>query len=185
MTMGVLTTASFLVLYLRQELHLTSLQVARLLVLLGLPVLALGLPLGHLAGRIGASRTMRLALTFSAALLWALPACRSLLSFAALALPLILSQVLAMPAWLALASTLAPTSRRGGLMGAVATAEGAGAVVGPLLGGLLWDIAPRFIFYGAAAVLTLAALLALVALSDRTVGERQEEPAGAATGQCG
>lgn len=164
MTLGVLTLASFLVLYLDQDLHLTRLRIGLLLVCLGVPILLLGLPLGHLADHWGRSRAVRISLVISAALMWALPCCRSVVVFGAIAALLVLAHVLGTPAWLALVSELAPSRRRGGVMGAVATAEGLGAVLGPLIGGYLWDLSHAHIFHGAAAFLTLAALLALFAL---------------------
>jgi MFS family permease len=60
----------------------------------------------------------------------------------------------------------------------VATGEGVGAVVGPLLGGWLWDLHHAWIFYGSAAMLSASALLAFTVLPKLpTVSE--EEPAGA------
>ena len=162
MTLGVLTLASFLVLYLDQELHLSRLHTGLLLVCLGVPVLLFGLPLGHAADRWGKSRAVRISLVISAALMWAVPSCRSAPLFGAVGALLVLSHVLGTPAWLALVSELAPTRRRGGVMGTVATAEGLGAVLGPLVGGWLWDINHSHIFYGAAAFLTLAAVIALL-----------------------
>ena len=164
MTLGVLTLASFLVLYLRQELHLSPLHTGLLLVCLGVPVLLFGLPLGHAADRWGKSRAVRISLVVSAALMWAIPSCRSAPLFGAVGALLVLSHVLGTPAWLALVSELAPTRRRGGMMGTVATAEGLGAVLGPLVGGWLWDINHSHIFYGAAAFLSLAAVIALFTL---------------------
>ena len=49
-------------------------------------------------------------------------------------------------------------------MGLVATAEGIGAAAAPLLGGVLWDISPPYIFFGSATVLTLANVVAAFAL---------------------
>jgi MFS family permease len=164
MTLGVLTLASFLVLYLYQDLHLSRLQTGLLLVCLGAPVLLFGIPLGHAADRWGKTRAVRISLVVSAALMWAIPSCRSTALFGGVAAVLVLSHVLGTPAWLALVSELAPARRRGGVMGAVATAEGLGAVLGPLVGGWLWDINHSHIFYGAAAFLTLAAVIALLTL---------------------
>jgi MFS family permease len=164
MTLGVLTLANFLVLYLYEDMQLTRLQFGLLMLSLGVPILLLGLPLGHAADRWGKARAVRLSLTLSAGLMWAIPSCRSLPLFGIIAAALALSYVLGAPAWLALVSTLAPKGRRGGMMGAVATADGLGAVLGPLVGGWLWDRHHASIFYGAAAFLSLAAAIALVTL---------------------
>ena len=164
MTLGVLTLANFLILYLSENLQLSDLQTGLLLVCLGVPILLLGLPLGHAADRWGKCRALRVSLSLSAALMWVIPSCRSVPLFGVIATLLVLSHVLGTPAWLALVSALAPSRRRGGVMGAVATAEGIGAVLGPLVGGWLWDINHSYIFYGAAASLSLAALIALFTL---------------------
>jgi MFS family permease len=164
MTLGVLTLAQFLILYVGQELDLSRLSVGVLLAALGVPVLLLGLPLGHAADRWGKSRTVRVSLAASAVAMWAIPFCHTVATFSAVGVFLVLSQVAAMPAWLALVSELAPANRRGGVMGLVATAEGAGATLGPLLGGALWDLGPRNIFFGSAVLLTLAAIVAALTL---------------------
>ncbi|HUT74111.1 MAG TPA: MFS transporter [Armatimonadota bacterium] len=164
MTMGALTLASFALPYLKFEFGLSGLGVGGLLAALGVPVLLLGLPLGHAADRWGRTLAVRLSLGASAALMWLVPSCHSLVAFSAVAVLLVLSQILGIPAWLAVVSELAPTNRRGGVMGMVATAEGAGAALGPVLGGLLWDRQHADVFYGAAAILTLAALVAALAL---------------------
>jgi MFS family permease len=124
-------------------------------------VLLLGMPLGHAADRWGKSRAVRLSLVISAAVMWLIPSCRSIPAFAAAAIILVLSHILGTPAWLALISGLAPRKRRGSVMGIVATAEGIGAVIAPLIGGWLWDIKPAYIFYGSAALLSLAAVVAM------------------------
>lgn len=72
--------------------------------------------------------------------------------------------MLGLPAWLALVSDLAPAGATGRIMGLVATAQGAGAFLGPLAGGYLWDVNLRSPFYLAAALLTLSAVVALLLL---------------------
>ncbi len=165
MSLGVLVLPNFLVLYLLgKPLNLSQLQLGLLLIVLGAPVLVLGLPLGHAADRLGKTRAIRVSLAVSALTMWLVPACHTVPVFAALTVLLVTSHILGTPAWLAIVSELAPTSRRGGVMGLVATAEGAGAALGPLLGGWLWDIRHEYIFYGSAALLSLAALAAAITL---------------------
>lgn len=164
MTLGVLVLSTFLVVYLQVDLGLSALQIGLLLVGLGVPVALLGLPLGHAADRWGKARAVRLSFAVSALLMWLVPSCRSLFAFAAVATVLVVAHILGTPAWLALVSQLAPDSRRGGVMGMVATAEGLGAALGPVLGGWLWDIHHTWVFYGSASLLTLGALLALCAV---------------------
>jgi MFS family permease len=163
MVMAGMTLASFIILYLR-ELGLSRLDLIVLVIVLGGPAALLALPLGHAADRQGKPLAVRIFLIVSALMMWLMPLCRTVVPLALVGGVLVVSIILGIPAWLALVSDLAPTSRRGGLMGIVTTAEGIGAVLGPLLGGWLWDIRHHYIFYGAAALLTLAALVAAITL---------------------
>jgi MFS transporter, DHA1 family, multidrug resistance protein len=174
MSLGVLMLANFLVLYFTIDLKLSPYQIAPLMIGLALPVLLLGIPLGHAADRWGTSLAVRISLTLSAAIMWFFPSCHNVYLFAVVAVLLVSSHILGTPAWLALVSQLAPTSKRGAVMGLVATAEGIGAVLGPITGGFLWDKGHYHIFYGSAATLTLAALVALYTLR-RNNARRPEE----------
>jgi len=166
MTLGVLMLANFIVLYIKLELGLSALHLGILLIALAAPVLLLGLPLGHAADKWGKSRAVRLSLVASALVMWLIPSCRTVPLFALVGVILVTSHILGIPAWLAVVSELAPTSRRGGIMGIVSTAEGAGAALGPLLGGWLWDLNHAHIFYGSAVLLTLGAIVACVILRE-------------------
>ncbi|UCH35340.1 MAG: MFS transporter [Armatimonadota bacterium] len=168
MTLGVLMLANFAIPYLKLELELSPLHIGTLVITLGIPVGLLGLPLGHAADRWGKTLAVRVSLVASAALMWLIPSCRTMPAFAAVGTLLVLSHVLGTPAWLAIVSELAPTSRRGGVMGIVATAQGVGAAVAPLIAGSLWDIGPPYVFYGSAVMLTLGALVAGLTLRART-----------------
>jgi MFS family permease len=172
MSAGVLALSNFLVLYLKMDMGLSAGGIGALLAGLAVAVLALGLPLGHLADRWGASHAVRLSLTVAALAMWLIPSCRTMASFVPVAVILVLGHIMGTPAWLALVSQLAPAARRGGVMGLVATGEGVGAVVGPLLGGFLWDKAHHWVFYGSACLLTLAAALTLAALPRRRAANR-------------
>ena len=164
MSMGVLMLSNFIILYLRLDMGLSPLHVGVLVACVATPVLLLGLPLGHAADRWGTALAVRASLAASAFSMWLIPFCRTVPAFGAVAVLLIASHILGTPAWLALVSQLAPASRRGGLMGMVATAEGVGAVLGPLLAGWLWDFRHPYIFYGSAVSLTAAAAVAAVTL---------------------
>jgi len=75
------------------------------------------------------------------------------------------SYALTSPAWHALVSELAPPGRIGLAMGASQTAEGAGLVLGPLLGGVLWDtLGHRAPFVAAAILLTIGTAILLISL---------------------
>ncbi len=164
MSAGVLLLSNFLVLYLQLDMALTPLRMVALLLGLAVVVLAFGLPLGHMADRWGTRNAVRLSLALSALTMWLIPSCRGIGTLAPVAALLVVSHILGTPAWLAVVSQLAPAARRGGVMALVATGEGIGAVVGPLVGGLLWDIHHPWIFYGSAALLSAAAALAFAIL---------------------
>lgn len=160
MTLGVLMLTNFVVVYMQVDLRLSGLQAGMLFVGLAIPVVLLGLPLGHAADRWGRPLAVRISFGASALVMWVIPCCRTIPTFAVAGVVLVIAHILGTPAWLALVSQLAPKSRRGGVMGMVATAQGIGAALGPLLAGWLWDIEHSYIFYGSAAILTIGALIA-------------------------
>jgi MFS family permease len=164
MSAGVISLSSFLILYLKIDMALTPLGFGALVGGVAVAVAAFGLPLGHAADRWGTSKAVRLSLAVSALTMWLIPSCRSLSTLAPVAVVLVLGHILGTPAWLAVASQLAPTARRGGVMALVATGEGVGAFLGPLLAGRLWDLHHAWIFYGSASLLSLAAALAFAVL---------------------
>lgn len=166
MVMAGMTLASFIVLYVG-DLGLSRLDLIVLVVVLGGLTALLALPLGHIADRRGTPLAVRVFLMVSALMMWLMPLCRTVVPLALVGGLLVVSIILGIPAWLALVSDLAPASRRGRLMGIITTAEGIGAALGPLLGGWLWDVRHHYIFYGAAVLLTAAALMAALTLHDK------------------
>lgn len=167
MMFGPLIVAYYLTPYLQFDLGLSNVGMGGLLLLMGVPVLAVGPPLGRVADRWGTSRAVRMSLLLAAGLMWLLPSCRTIHAFAAATVMIVLVLMFGAPAWLALVSGLARRRWRGGVMATVATAEGCGAALGPWVGGRLWDIHPAYVFYGAATALSLAAAVAMVALRGR------------------
>jgi len=166
MVMAGMTLASFLVLYIR-ELALSRVDMIVLVVVLGGPAVVLALPLAHVADRRGRPLAVRSFLVTAALMMWLLPMCRTAIPLAVVGGVLVLSIIVGIPAWLALVTDLAPASRRGRIMGIITTAEGIGAGIGPLLGGWLWDQQHHYIFYGAAVLLTMAALVAALTLHNK------------------
>jgi DHA1 family multidrug resistance protein-like MFS transporter len=131
--------------------------------LLVLMVLGLGTglillaPAGRLGDRLGRRRTYALALGFVAVLLIAVPFCRS---FWVLALDFIgmgIGYAFVLPAWNSILLHLLPEDIRGAGLGIMMTVEGMGGVIGPLLGGLLWQWShPAAPFYLSGSLLLLA-----------------------------
>jgi MFS transporter, DHA1 family, multidrug resistance protein len=161
---GPLIIAYYIAAYLQGNLGLSNVGISKLLLVMGIPILALGPPLGRIADRCGTSRAVRLSVLVAAGLMWLLPSCQTVPSFALVATGIVLILMFGAPAWLALVSSLAQRRWRGGMMATVATAEGCGAALGPYVGGRLWDLHHSYIFYGAGTALTLAAVVALISL---------------------
>lgn len=68
-----------------------------------------------------------------------------------------LGYALAVPAWNALAMDRIPERTRGLLLGAVATVQGVGLAIGPVLGGYLWEQVHHYAPFLAGALLLLVA----------------------------
>ena len=120
-----------------------------------------------MADRIGRPRTVMWGVVMASAGMWLLPVAGrgnlAILGVAALLLGG--SYAVSSPAWLALMSEAAPSGSTGMVMGASETAQGAGLIVGPLLGGILYDsLGPQIPFVASAALLTAGAALAIVVL---------------------
>ena len=78
------------------------------------------------------------------------------------------SYAVSSPAWLALMSETAPPGRTGLIMGASETAQGAGLVIGPVLGGSFYDrLGPAMPFVASAVLLTAGTALAIATLRRR------------------
>lgn len=190
MSFGVLSLPQFLMLYLKQSMKFSDHTIIVMLVGLAIPVVILGLPLGHAADRWGKELAVRVALITATLAMWLIPFCHTVVCLGLATLLLVISYMTVTPAWLAIISDLAPAKRRGHIMSLVATSEGVGAALGPIMGGLLWGANvkllnnpwlswlglsrigngyflkehPSHIFLGSAVVLTLCALLAVVML---------------------
>jgi len=154
--------APYLPLYVQQVTSIPKERVGFLLVGIFLPAGLLGIPLGHVADRWPKRRVVQLALCITAVGLWAVTGCRTLLPLAAAGVVVMLGFMLGLPAWLALISDLAPRGGAGRVMGLMSTAQGAGAFLGPVVGGYLWDQDIHYPFYAAALLLTVTALVALL-----------------------
>jgi MFS family permease len=150
----------FLALYGVQVMHLSKAQVPLLFLVPALAVAALGLPMGHLSDRWGKARSVKLAMALAAGAMAMLPLFSGLGAVIIIVTVLLVAYLLGTPAWLALIAELAPAGAFGGTLGAVATAQGVGASIGPIVGGHLWVIDYRYSFWASAALLGLCALLA-------------------------
>ena len=163
------TLAPYMAPYIKEVSGMARSDVGVLLLLLFVPAGILGIPVGHMIDRWPRNRVVQAGMATAAAGLWLVPACRSVVALLAVGMVVMLGFLFGLPAWLALVADLAPEGRRGRMMGMMSTAQGAGAFLGPLLGGVLWDVNIRYPWYAAAAILTVAAGAAVCCLR---AGER-------------
>jgi len=159
---GVGLLAPILAIYAKQVVGLSE-QVIGILFLLGvLSVAIASVPAGQLADRWGKRKAVVWGMAIGSAGMWMLPISPRLDVLAVGAVLLGIGYALSSPAWHALVSELAPPGRIGFAMGAAQTAEGLGLVLGPLLGGVLWDAAGHVAPFVASASLLSVSTVALV-----------------------
>jgi MFS family permease len=151
--------------YARQVVGLSEHAIGIVFLVLVLAVAAATIPAGRAADRLGKARMVLLGMVLGTAGMWAMPLATRLWELAGAAVLLGASYAASAPAWLALVSELAPPDRLGLAVGASETAQALGLVIGPLLGGLLWDVAgPQAPFVASASVLTVGTLIAMAAV---------------------
>jgi len=156
------TIAPYLALYVCEVTGMDRSNVGFLLLLVFVPAGLLGIPIGHLSDRLPRRRVVQGALLVTAAGLWLVPASRSLWALALVGTVVVIGFLFGLPSWLALITDLAPGGGEGKTMGLMATAQGVGAFLGPVAGGLIWKFSIRGPFYLSAGMLTCAAVTALV-----------------------
>jgi DHA1 family multidrug resistance protein-like MFS transporter len=175
--LGVATLGPYLAPYVREVTHMDRSTVGLLLLVLFIPAGLLGIPIGHLTDRWPRGLVVKSALWLAAIGLCLVPlgAYRSVVTLLLAGVVVLMGFLFGVPAWLALITDLAPARQRGRMMGLMATAQGLGAVLGPLLGGYLWDLGEKghhYPWYASAAALTLAAVTALCCIRGPWAGKR-------------
>ncbi len=154
---GIGLLAPILAIYAKRVVGLSEHMIGTLFLLGVLSVAAASVPAGRLADRWGKRKAVVWGMMFGSAGMWLLPVSPRLEVLAMGAVLLGIGYALSSPAWHALVSELAPPGRVGFAMGAAQTAEGLGLVLGPLLGGLLWDAGGNTApFVGSAALLSVS-----------------------------
>jgi DHA1 family multidrug resistance protein-like MFS transporter len=169
---GVGLLAPILVIYAHEVVQLSDQLIGTLFLVMVLAVAMASVPGGRMADRIGRPRTVLWGMVMASAGMWLLPfAGRGNLPVLGVAALLLGgSYAVSSPAWLALMSEAAPHGSTGMVMGASETAQGAGLVIGPLLGGILYDRGgPQTPFVASAAALTVGTFLAFLTLRRRPV----------------
>lgn len=174
------TLAPYMAPYIKEVSGIARSDVGLLLLLLFLPAGILGIPVGRMVDRWPRNRVVQAAMATAAAGLWLVPFCASLVTLLMAGVVVMFGFLFGLPAWLALVADSAPKGKRGMMMGLMSTGQGAGAFLGPLLGGYLWDIDIHYPWYAAAGVLAVAAAAALCCLGARWGGGAAQvgEPRG-------
>ncbi|MBI3979502.1 MAG: MFS transporter [Chloroflexi bacterium] len=152
-------------LYLAQRLGLSVTEVGYLFTIQGLAIAAFTLPGGRLADRFGRKLLLLagLALGMLAPLAIGLNLVSGFLSAAVLLAVGAAGTACLSPARSALLADAIPAHRAGFLTGIYGTAEDVGVLFGPLLGGILWDLAgPSVAFLALAAFALISVLCAVV-----------------------
>ncbi|HLJ58392.1 MAG TPA: MFS transporter [bacterium] len=120
--------------------------------------LALMARAGHMGDRFGRQRTYSVGLGAVALLLLALPFCHQLWLLMLDFIGIGVAYAFVLPAWNSILLRLLPDDVRGAGLGIAMTIEGMGGVIGPLVGGYLWQWAnPSSPFYLSGGLLLIAA----------------------------
>lgn len=160
-------------LFAMNELHMSETRFGGVILPVAVVVGLASLVSGRLGDRWGKAVSVHLGVGLCAVSMWTISMAHHYLEFAGAAMVLGVGFVLAMPAWLALVSDMACARMRGGVIGALGTAQGIGAVLGAYLGSQfyqkldinLWGLQiphARSPFIISALALTLCFLLSLI-----------------------
>src|SRR5229473_905524 len=166
---GVGLLAPILAIYAKRVVGLSEQLIGTLFLLGVLSVAIASVPAGRLADRWGKRKAVVWGMALGSAGMWMLPISPRLEVLAVGAVLLGIGYALSSPAWHALVSELAPPGRIGFAMGAAQTAEGLGLVLGPLLGGVLWDASGHVAPFVASASLLSVSTVALI-ITIRSLG---------------
>jgi len=149
----------------KRVVGLTEHAIGALFLTVTLTVALATVPAGRLADRTGKPLLVGVGMVLGTIGMWIIPFSTGLSELIGAGVLLGGSYALTAPAWLALVSELAPPGRLGLAVGASETVQGLGLVLGPLLGGLLWDsLGPRAPFIASAVVLSVGTVIALRAI---------------------
>lgn len=136
-----------------------------------LPVAAfvaiISVPAGWVVDRWSKTRAIHLGLAFCALPMLGLGLTTSLPTVAICAILLGLGFVMVTPAWMALISSLSTPDRRGAIIGAMGTAQGVGALIGPFIGGWLYHhVSQQSPFLASGILLCISLILSLLVIHD-------------------
>ncbi len=171
---GIGLLASTFILFVNRQLGFSQGQIGTALLVPAAAVAILALPLGQYAERVGKHRAVQFAYLVSAGTLALVPFLHDIWQLVIAVAVVALAYVAGTPAWLALASMVAPSGRKGTALAGISTMQSLGFIIGSPAGGFLYDqLHPRSPLFACSAMLFICLFLALVYLP----GDSPEEPA--------
>jgi MFS transporter, DHA1 family, multidrug resistance protein len=156
---GINLLSGVISIYAYRQLNIHPEQIGLIFILPGAAIVLMAVPLGWLGGRWGKVKSVKLGLVTAMLAMFLIPQAHTLTMLSLIVLPFIIGMLMGSPALLALITEMAPPGRSGLVVGSVATAQGAGAMIAPLIGGMTYDIRPTLPFYFSSAMLLLAFLI--------------------------
>ena len=161
---------TFFPLYSATVLHFSASQIGLLSSITGVVALLLTVPGGRLADRFGRKPLLVAGLSIASlpSIVVASGIAQSLFAMALLSLVMATGNAMGNPARQALIADVAPSGRQGLAMGIYGVAEDVGFLIGPLMGGLLWDRAgPPLAFASFAVVYGATVGLVIILLREQ------------------
>ncbi len=151
-----------IVVYIHEVLGVAESGLTKIMAGPGIAIVLLALPLGWLGGRWGKVKSVCTGLGIAGVSFFIIPHATTILSISIVIVPLVIGFLIASPAGLALITEIAPEGKEGLIVGAVATAQGMGAMIGPALGGWLYEnVNPGAPFRAAGVFMTAAMIVAV------------------------
>ncbi len=159
--------APVFVIFASEQLGFSQMDIGRVLLIPAVAVALLALPFGRLADMVGKAKAVRYAYAAAAPAIFLLTCGGGFTAWQVLITVAGLAYVTGAPAWTALASIAAPRGRGGGTLAAVSTMHSLGFILGPGVGGLLYDhVSPSAPFYGCSVVLLVCLVLVRLLVSE-------------------
>ena len=151
-------------LFAMERFHITETHFGSLLLIPALVIAAISVPAGKLADRWGNVRAIHVGLAICASALWLILLLETEWALVVLGTLLGVGFVLAFPAYMALISKIAGDGARGGVIGAVRTAQGIGMLFGAAAASPVYERGHLTPFIAAGTLLTAGFVISLVGI---------------------
>ncbi|MBO8128807.1 MAG: MFS transporter [Peptococcaceae bacterium] len=155
--------APIFILFIKQELGYDLFQTGKAIIIPIAIIGVLALPVGRFSDTIGKHRAVRAGFLLAAFSILALPRAEQLWQLVTVIGLLGLAYLIAAPAWFAFTSLYAPRTSTGTAIASVSAVQSLGFILGPGVGGLLYEkVNPTVPFIGCGVLLLLCSLLCLI-----------------------